>query len=1415
MKAAFSALTVLLAASLFAVDWDHAQIVGTTPYGRIFYEPNEEMLFTLRLLGVKEELPADTYFVDWERRGDDGVIERGRAPLPFPSDGLVLKAKSGKPGFVCIEANVVTKDGRRVPKNHRWEKRVFFQGGACVRPNEIPQAREPDDYESFWSSCLNELDAVPIKAEIKSVSCPDPLVRLYSVRIACAGPCPVTGYLTIPTAASTTNRMPICANFRGASQDEQLPPTKGPHDRIDMTINPNGYELGRGPEYVKRFLAEVSQPGYGYGFGPLQNEHKDTSYWKWCALRAIRYVQWIKTLPEWDGRTLELRGGSQGDWQCYHAAARVSGVSHIAANGSWGCDWTGQAEYNRLTSTYRPKCWFPDMAYFDPVFAAKRLTCPVDIAFCGLGDYVATPASLTLVYRNLKGPKRITYVQGSTHGWRPSGVQRFTVEAGFEKPMKGRDGIEESEVDPFEIVRKALVRGERHVVVPKSLYYVKPKSSGAYLHLKGVSDVTIDFSGSELRGLENVGFFRLDFCTNVTIRNVTLDYQNLPFTQARIVSNDRHGSQLLQILDGYPQPPANRTGDWPFQVYDKDSLELKNPMRSGNGFCLQKVGDGLFRVSGGRNRCGEIGDIAVWSMPSVEGSREGDHVSERDVVHSRNSVHCVFEDITEYSTPGGRAFEEHLAEGNVYRRCRIERRPAEFDFATRSVKRLRSGNHDAFMSRRSVVGPKLIDCVATHHCDDAVNISGMYGVVYSVTGNVVRLLEYIPSVFSVGDMVQAMSSDGRKLPEMKVLCVRSGLEMSSEEKSYMDTIGLWPGISRRCQTAVALRLDNPQRLNRGDVVISNRAQGNGFEIRGCRFGQNRAFGIRLRASHGVIADTTIDHPEGYGIFIGPEYEWLEGGQSEDVLIASNVFVGCGLHVGGSAAHRQHLFRESYPSVRELGNVFKAKTFSLPGRPIEWAKANWIIPEGGSRDGDVLTIRQETKGTSLALANIDLTPYSGKCIVAKIRVSAENLKAGPRRWLGYKFMLSYTDETRGECLWPSAPCQTGTFDWRESVLKVDLRGRRPEKAKLSLGIQDSSGIVRFDLASLKIQEDEPLFPENVSKSKCVYSHDLSSRRIGRGVMLPARNCTEDDFKTLKSWGVTLARYQMIRNWGKICDNSDPEEFAAWVCGKIDHLLNDVLAWAELYDIDIVVDLHVGPGGVDGASEMVMFHDPRYARSFVEVWREIARRCKGQRRIWGYDLINEPFQITRSSSGDDYWTLQVKAAKAIREIDSKTPIVMESNCACSPATYGYLGVSDLENVIYQVHVYVPTEFTHQGVHADSSSVRRLVPYPNVERGWDREWLKRSLKPVRDFQLRHDARIYVGEFSAIAWAPGAEKYLNDCISLFEKYGWDWTYHAFREWPGWSVEHAGADAASLSLSENNPRKRVLLSGFFSGNRD
>ncbi|MPN01736.1 Endoglucanase C [bioreactor metagenome] len=138
-----------------------------------------------------------------------------------------------------------------------------------------------------------------------------------------------------------------------------------------------------------------------------------------------------------------------------------------------------------------------------------------------------------------------------------------------------------------------------------------------------------------------------------------------------------------------------------------------------------------------------------------------------------------------------------------------------------------------------------------------------------------------------------------------------------------------------------------------------------------------------------------------------------------------------------------------------------------------------------------------------------------------------------------------------------------------------------------------------------------------------------------------------------------------------------------------------------------------------------------------------------------------------------------------------------------TFTYLSPLAMHNIIYKVHMYAPGSFTHQRLRGKGE----IVTYPGMIEGemWNKERIRQNLQPVLEFQKRHNCKIYVGEFSAIAWAPGAEKYLNDCIEIFEEYGWDWTYHAFREWVGWSVEHEGPNASEMKPVDMTPRQKVL----------
>ncbi len=57
-----------------------------------------------------------------------------------------------------------------------------------------------------------------------------------------------------------------------------------------------------------------------------------------------------------------------------------------------------------------------------------------------------------------------------------------------------------------------------------------------------------------------------------------------------------------------------------------------------------------------------------------------------------------------------------------------------------------------------------------------------------------------------------------------------------------------------------------------------------------------------------------------------------------------------------------------------------------------------------------------------------------------------------------------------------------------------------------------------------------------------------------------------------------------------------------------------------------------------------------------------------------------------------------------------------------------------------MYEPFAFTHQEIHKGFGP----TTYPDEAKGWNRNDLVKRLAPVLEFQRRHGARVYVGDFA-----------------------------------------------------------------------
>lgn len=311
---------------------------------------------------------------------------------------------------------------------------------------------------------------------------------------------------------------------------------------------------------------------------------------------------------------------------------------------------------------------------------------------------------------------------------------------------------------------------------------------------------------------------------------------------------------------------------------------------------------------------------------------------------------------------------------------------------------------------------------------------------------------------------------------------------------------------------------------------------------------------------------------------------------------------------------------------------------------------------------------------------------------------------------------------------------------------------------------------------------------------------------RGAMIAPNDFSAGDLEVFADqWNGNLIRWQL---------NFEPETTEEYLdllvkeCEKLDKMI----PLLKEHGVKVCLDLHTPPGGFNEDYILRIFIDKRFSEMFVQIWERLATRYAGQSVIWGYDLMNEP--VDGIPSKGDYhisWRdLAEKTIRRIREIDPDVPIVFEPANYASERYFKDLEPLDLPNVLYSCHVYVPLELTHQNVMKDFTDP---VTYPGEINGeyWDKERLRLALSGVIAFQQKYHVPIYIGEFSAIRWAPNnsAYNYLKDAIELFEEYGWDWTYHAFREWTGWSVEYTSDKNDDKPASEPTDRELLLRSYF------
>ncbi len=414
-----------IALASFAQDYS---LFGTHNKPSPVYTPGENMEFTVKLLDGDKAVAGKK--LKWTRTGDDGITQNGEGISS--ADGLKITASTDKPGFVRIYVTAINEDGKPVsskPNQQGKSNPIFFDGGACVAPETLQGVPEPADFDAYWNKQKEILAAVPLKVlEMKEVPGNDK-VKAFDVKIACAGKMPVSGYLVMPKNAKAKS-LPAEVSFHGYGVGSSSLNLASGENKISFNINAHGLPNGLPKEYYEKLKEKELK---NYAFSKEENANPDTSYFNGMFMRAMRAMEFVKSLPEWNGKDLRASGGSQGGMQSLIAAGLDKDVNDCYAWSPWNCDF-GRTELKRLVGNWYV-AYTPALNYYDPVNHVKRVNpnCKLFI-ISNLGDYVCPPSGVWIAYNNYAGPKTMEIRQGCEHGFTMKNYPKFTISAN--QPVK-------------------------------------------------------------------------------------------------------------------------------------------------------------------------------------------------------------------------------------------------------------------------------------------------------------------------------------------------------------------------------------------------------------------------------------------------------------------------------------------------------------------------------------------------------------------------------------------------------------------------------------------------------------------------------------------------------------------------------------------------------------------------------------------------------------------------------------------------------------------------------------------------------------------------------------------------------------------------------------------------------------------
>jgi cephalosporin-C deacetylase-like acetyl esterase len=348
-----------------------------------------------------------------------------------PIENVTVDYEAGPEMFPDIKKEgVVLKNGRteftgtmRTPGFYRvrvWAivdgKRYEGLATAAFEPEKIqPASKDPEDFENFWSNAIAaarkvnldpKLTLIPERctgdANVYHISYQNeaPGSRFYGILVVPRKPGKYPAILKVPGAGIR----PYAGDTRMASQGF-ITLEVGIHG-IPVTLDPQVYiDLNSG--------ALNNYPG-------IRMDDRNLHYYRRVYLGCVRAVDFIFSLPEFDGSNIAVTGGSQGGALTITTAALDKRIKFAAGFYPALCDHEGYLNkraggWPHYFRNREPKPGeLEAIAYYDVVNFARRVTVP-GLYSWGFNDLTCPPTSMYAAYNVIRAPKELKLFQETGH----------------------------------------------------------------------------------------------------------------------------------------------------------------------------------------------------------------------------------------------------------------------------------------------------------------------------------------------------------------------------------------------------------------------------------------------------------------------------------------------------------------------------------------------------------------------------------------------------------------------------------------------------------------------------------------------------------------------------------------------------------------------------------------------------------------------------------------------------------------------------------------------------------------------------------------------------------------------------------------------------------------------------------------